>query len=50
MPMATADMLDTAQMPQILQQAGIDTAVVWRGVPAAIDSHSFVWEAPDGPP
>ena len=31
-----------AQMPQILRQAGIDTAVVWRGVPAAIDSHSFV--------
>jgi mannosylglycerate hydrolase len=37
-----------AQMPQILRQAGIDTAVVWRGVPGAIDSHSFAWEAPDG--
>ncbi|HEV2902949.1 MAG TPA: hypothetical protein VGW30_06775 [Gaiellaceae bacterium] len=37
-----------AQMPQILRQAGIDTAVVWRGVPGAIDSHSFRWEAPDG--
>jgi Glycosyl hydrolases family 38 N-terminal domain/Alpha mannosidase middle domain len=37
-----------AQMPQILRQAGIDTAVVWRGVPAAIDSHSFEWELPDG--
>ena len=37
-----------AQMPQILRQAGIDTAVVWRGVPAEIDSHSFDWEAPDG--
>ena len=37
-----------AQMPQILRQAGIDTAVVWRGVPAAIDSHSFEWESPDG--
>ena len=35
-------------MPQILRQAGIDTAVVWRGVPAAIDSHSFEWESPDG--
>jgi mannosylglycerate hydrolase len=37
-----------AQMPQILRQAGIEQAVVWRGVPAAIDSHAFVWEAPDG--
>ena len=30
-----------AQMPQILRQAGIGTAVVWRGVPGTIDSHSF---------
>jgi mannosylglycerate hydrolase len=37
-----------AQMPQILKQAGIEQAVVWRGVPAAIDSHAFLWEAPDG--
>ncbi|HET9322751.1 MAG TPA: hypothetical protein VFO03_02655 [Gaiellaceae bacterium] len=37
-----------AQMPQILRQAGIDQAVVWRGVPAAIDSHAFEWESPDG--
>jgi len=37
-----------AQMPQILRLAGIDTAVVWRGVPAAIDSHSFEWESPNG--
>jgi mannosylglycerate hydrolase len=37
-----------AQMPQILSLAGIDQAVVWRGVPAAIDSHAFEWEAPDG--
>ena len=37
-----------AQMPQILKRAGIDQAVVWRGVPAAIDSHVFDWEAPDG--
>ena len=37
-----------AQMPQILRHAGIDQAVVWRGVPAAIDSHVFDWEAPDG--
>ena len=37
-----------AQMPQILRLAGIETAVVWRGVPAAIESHAFEWEAPDG--
>jgi mannosylglycerate hydrolase len=37
-----------AQMPQILIRAGIDQAVVWRGVPAAIDSHAFEWQAPDG--
>jgi mannosylglycerate hydrolase len=37
-----------AQMPQILEQAGIEQAVVWRGVPAAVDSHAFLWEAPDG--
>jgi mannosylglycerate hydrolase len=37
-----------AQMPQILRAAGIDTAVVWRGVPSAVDFHRFVWEAPDG--
>lgn len=37
-----------AQMPQILAQAGIADAVVWRGVPAAIRSSRFVWVAPDG--
>jgi mannosylglycerate hydrolase len=37
-----------AQMPQILRLAGIEQAVVWRGVPAAIASHTFEWEAPDG--
>ncbi|HXV03751.1 MAG TPA: hypothetical protein VFP24_09280, partial [Gaiellaceae bacterium] len=37
-----------AQMPQILRLGGIDQAVVWRGVPAEIDSHVFEWEAPDG--
>jgi Glycosyl hydrolases family 38 N-terminal domain/Alpha mannosidase middle domain len=36
------------QMPQILRSAGIDRAVVWRGVPAAIDKDAFVWESPDG--
>ena len=28
-----------AQMPQLLRLAGIEHAVVWRGVPAAIDTH-----------
>jgi alpha-mannosidase len=37
-----------AQMPQILRQAGIDRAVVWRGVPAAVETHAFEWESPDG--
>ena len=37
-----------AQMPQILRSFGIDTAVVWRGVPAAVDSHRFVWGSEDG--
>jgi hypothetical protein len=37
-----------AQMPQILRAAGIGIAVLWRGVPAAVDSHVFAWEAPDG--
>lgn len=37
-----------AQMPQILRNAGLADAVVWRGVPAAIDRHAFRWEAPDG--
>ncbi|MBI2168731.1 MAG: alpha-mannosidase [Actinobacteria bacterium] len=37
-----------AQMPQILKLAGLDHAVVWRGVPMAIRSTGFWWEAPDG--
>ena len=37
-----------AQMPQILRRAGLADAVVWRGVPAAVDRHRFLWEAPDG--
>jgi Glycosyl hydrolases family 38 N-terminal domain/Alpha mannosidase middle domain/Glycosyl hydrolases family 38 C-terminal domain len=37
-----------AQMPQILRAAGIETTVVWRGVPHAVGFHRFVWEAPDG--
>jgi len=37
-----------AQMPQLLAQFGFDHAVVWRGVPAALDDDAFTWEAPDG--
>jgi mannosylglycerate hydrolase len=37
-----------AQMPQILRLAGIETAVVWRGVPSAVDFHRFIWEGIDG--
>jgi hypothetical protein len=37
-----------AQMPQILRLAGLEHAVVWRGVPAAVDKNAFWWFAPDG--
>ncbi|HEX6417219.1 MAG TPA: glycoside hydrolase family 38 C-terminal domain-containing protein [Acidimicrobiales bacterium] len=37
-----------AQMPQILAGFGFAHAVVWRGVPAAIDRSGFWWEALDG--
>ncbi|MGP8058665.1 MAG: alpha-mannosidase [Acidimicrobiales bacterium] len=37
-----------AQMPQILAQAGLEHAVVWRGVPSSITKTGFWWEAPDG--
>lgn len=37
-----------AQMPQILRQAGLDHAVVWRGVPRAVNRSAFWWRAPDG--
>jgi len=37
-----------AQMPQILHQFGFDHAVVWRGVPTAVDKDGFWWQAPDG--
>jgi mannosylglycerate hydrolase len=37
-----------AQMPQVLRRAGIEHAVVWRGVPAAVDHHAFRWSSPDG--
>jgi hypothetical protein len=36
-----------AQMPQIYRQLGFKHAVVWRGVPSAIDRLAFEWEAPD---
>jgi mannosylglycerate hydrolase len=38
-----------AQMPQILRQAGLDHAVVWRGVPSTVGCTGFWWRAPDGP-
>jgi len=37
-----------AQMPQMLRRAGIERAVVWRGVPASIDRNVFTWASPDG--
>ncbi len=37
-----------AQMPQILRQAGLAHAVVWRGVPSAVDRTAFIWRSPDG--
>jgi mannosylglycerate hydrolase len=37
-----------AQMPQLLRLAGLDRAVVWRGVPAAVDRTGFWWRSPDG--
>ena len=37
-----------AQMPQLLRRAGLADAVVWRGVPASVDRHTFRWESPDG--
>jgi alpha-mannosidase len=36
------------QMPQILRHAGLERAVVWRGVPGSIDRTAFDWESPDG--
>ena len=37
-----------AQMPQLLRLGGFEHAVVWRGVPAAVEQTAFWWEAPDG--
>jgi hypothetical protein len=36
------------QMPQILRMAGIERAMVWRGVPSDVPSATFRWRAPDG--
>jgi alpha-mannosidase len=36
------------QMPQILRLAGIDRAMVWRGVPSSIPTSTFRWRSPDG--
>ena len=38
----------TAQMPQLLRLRGIETAVIWRGVPAGKVGGVFDWEALDG--
>ena len=35
-------------MPQLLNGAGFADAVVWRGVPSAVDKTAFIWTAPDG--
>ncbi|HYZ13979.1 MAG TPA: hypothetical protein VFA08_10290 [Actinomycetota bacterium] len=36
------------QMPQILRLAGVDRAMVWRGVPSSIPTSTFRWQSPDG--
>lgn len=38
----------TAQMPQLLALAGLERAVVWRGVPTHVDRTLFRWRALDG--
>ncbi|MEO8973787.1 MAG: glycoside hydrolase family 38 C-terminal domain-containing protein [Ktedonobacteraceae bacterium] len=37
-----------AQLPQILQGFGIESAVFWRGVSAEARKSEFYWTAPDG--
>jgi hypothetical protein len=37
-----------AQMPQLFRLSGFEHAVVWRGVPSAIEQTAFWWVAPDG--
>ena len=36
------------QMPQLLRLAGIDSAVLWRGVRPELAGREFLWRAPDG--
>ena len=36
------------QMPQILRLGGLGRAMVWRGVPVAVDRSAFRWRSPDG--
>ena len=38
----------SADLPRILRGSGIDTAVVWRGVPKLTASPLFDWASPDG--
>ena len=38
----------TGQMPQILRGAGIESAVLWRGVDARETRNESWWDAPDG--
>src|SRR6476469_1383461 len=37
-----------SQIPQLLRQAGLEHAVVCRGVPSTVTQTAFWWEAPDG--
>lgn len=37
-----------SQIPQILKRAGIGDALLWRGVPFAVDKTVFTWRSPDG--
>ena len=36
------------QMPRILRDQGLGWALVWRGVPAAIERSTFLWRSTDG--
>jgi alpha-mannosidase len=36
------------QMPQLLRMAGLERAMVWRGVPTSIERSSFRWRSLDG--
>jgi len=38
----------TSQIPQILRLAGIEHAVLWRGVPSSVNRTGFWWYSPDG--